>query len=240
MDAKPSAPSPVLSHPLNLILIGSAVVSAALTMSPLPLAVGVAAELVWWVYGTRTARRQRLAATVTRVGDDEQTLVRTLSEPLRRRYLELGMVRRDLRRLADANPGLEDVGIERELAKVDELLAGWLRLAAHTAHQRAIVDGTDLVALEAAAAKDPERSDRLDAARAALAAVEASEAELLRVEDALVGLRDRVMSLPSADSLAEPLDALLEGMNAAERSSRALAALEPGGRARWMSGQPQA
>ncbi|MEO1234652.1 MAG: hypothetical protein AAFZ18_37755 [Myxococcota bacterium] len=162
------------------------------------------------------------------VDADEQAQVRSLSEHWRRRFLELDTVRSDIRRLAEANPALKSVGIDRELDKVNQVLEGWLRLAAHASHTRTIVDETNLERLRAEVEEgSSERQARLLEAEAALDAVESAEAQLGRVEDSLRSLRDRVVSMASPGSLDEALEELLRGMGAAERAARDLNALEP-------------
>lgn len=230
-----SAPQqPILSHPLNLLLITSAAVAAAWTVDWRPLVVGAVAEVIWWIVGPVMNRRRSIAARRVRVDDAEQAQLRSLDEALRRRFLELDRVRADVRRLAGGNPALEAVGLERELEKVDALVDGWLRLAAGVVHMRAVIDETDLERLEAERdeAEGParERLDlRLEAARAAQSRLAASEAELERVETELAGLRDRVLSLSSPSGLGEQVDELLGGVDAAERAVRELHALEEGG-----------
>lgn len=229
--------SPILSHPLNLILVASAAVSALWTGDVRPLVVGAVAELVWLVSGPFLERRQRRAARRIEVDDAEQDRVRALSEPLRRRFLELDVLRSDIQRLAGANPSLESVGIERELRKVDELVKGWLRLAVSVSHMTAILEGEDLTAVERQLAGGQASGTLSESARAALesrlreghaarSALEASEAELVEVEAVLATVRDRVMSVSSPASLSQPLDALLGGLSAAERAIRDLEALE--------------
>ena len=214
-------PAPIFSHPLNLLLLASAALSAAWAGDWRPLAVAAGAELVWAVIGPRFERSRQRAARRTTVDADEQVLLRTLSERWRRRYLELDTVRSDIRQLAEANPALEGTGIDRELAKVDRILGGWLHSAARTSHTRVIVQGTDLEALRASAS-----GARLEEAEMARASVEAAEAELERVAGELQKLRDRIVALGSVSSLDAGLDELVRGVAAAERAAGELAELE--------------
>lgn len=231
------ARAPIFSHPLNLLLLSSSAISAAWTADWRPLAVGVVAELIWLVVGRRLEGRQRDAARRAMVDDAEQSQLRSLAEPERRRFLELDTIRSDIRRLAEANPALESVGIERELAKVDSLISGWLRLAAGVAHMRAAVRDNDVEALTQAAERATEADAeaaraRVEEAREAADAVNQSEAELDRVEAALRTVRDRIVSLSSSGAIGETLDELMVGVDAAERSVRDLEGLERSRRGR--------
>lgn len=227
-----------LSHPLNLLLLASAGISAVWVQDARPLLVGAMAEGVWLVLGPWLRRRERAAARRMQVDDGEQVQVRALTEPLRRRFLDLGRIRGDIRRLAEANADLEKVGIERELSKVDALVSGWLRLAVRTAQMQSVVEENAIEDLEAelgANVTDSRRStaqSRLAEARLARTSLAESEQELFRVEEALRMVRDRVVSVATPDSLAEPLDALLDGVDAAERAVRALQRLESVGASR--------
>lgn len=221
------ARAPIFSHPLNLLLLMSGALSAAWTLDWRPLAVAVGAELVWAVLGRRLESRRSQAARRMTVDADEQAQVRSLSEHWRRRFLELDTLRSDIRRLAEANPALESVGIDGDLRKVDRIVEGWLRLASSASHTRAIVDETDLDALRhEVESEGSARAGRLAEAEAALHAVESSEAQLARVEDSLRSLRDRVVSMASPSSLDDALEELLRGVGAAERAVADLTALE--------------
>lgn len=221
----------VFLHPLNALLLLSGAASAAWTLDWRPLLVVGVAEVVWAAVVLRSSPTAPPPST-TQVDEAEQAKLRTLNETLRRRFLVLDAVRRDIRRLGGENQILQDVGIERELAKVDKLLEGWLRLAARLSSSQAIAEDTDLERLVAAyeSAASAERraalGRRITEARAARASNDAAEEELQRVDDALHTVRDRMASLTTQASLAEPLDALLEGMGAAEGAARSLGDLE--------------
>lgn len=193
-----------LAHPLNLLLLISGAVSAAWVGDWRPLAVAAAAEVVWLVVDGFTQSRARRARRVAAVDASEQTVVRKLDEGTRRRFLELDRLRTHLRRLAGANPALRDADVDRELAKVDGLVAGWLRIAAARADHLALLgdDG------EASVAPMTE--------------------ELDRVEAALFSVRDSVASLARPEDLSERLDALRQGMTAVEATVREVRDLDAG------------
>lgn len=203
----------ILAHPLNLLLIGSGALSATWVGDWRPLVVVAAAELLWLVGGPIAARRRRKAALEHQDHESQQSLVRKLDENGRRRFLELDRVRLDVRRLAEANPTLTAVGVERELARVDELVDGWLRMAARAAEHRAILDERD----------GPRGGDF-----EAMEAVARMEAELEEVERALLSVRDDVLEMSAPEPLAARLDALGQGMRAVERSAAAVRALDRG------------
>lgn len=212
-----SASVPSFTHPLHLLLLGSAAASAAWTQDLRPLVVGLAAEGLWIVIRPLLIRSNRRARRMP-VDGTEQSQLRALPDPLRRRFLQLDQLRTDIRRLAGANEALTMAGIDRELDQVDQLVSGWLRLAVMAARMRAI---------------SPElwRTDELedeDEARAR-AAIENTEAELDAIEAALEGVKNRVVTASSPDGVSGQLDGLLAGVTAAERTVSALKAVESGG-----------
>lgn len=196
----------VLSHPLNLLLLGSGALSAVWVADWRPLAVVFVAELLWLVGAPIANRRRRPERMTSEIG--HRALLRKLDEDMRRRYLELTRLGQDLRRLADANPSLTAVGLELELDRVDGLVSAWLQTAAVTSERRAILDS----------ASSPSDDATL--------AVEHSERELRAVEDALETARDEVMTMSTPESLRSRIDGLKMGVEAAERTLRSVRELE--------------
>ena len=226
--------SPVLFHPLNLLMLTSTAISGAWTMDIRPVLVGVAAEGVWLIVGSVLEARRRRNMRTARghpVDEQEQAQVRELSEDLRRRFLELDRVRADIHRLADTQPLLEDVGLSQEMKKIDTLVADWLRLGVRLTHREAIASANDINALQKALNEASEEDarvtafERLEAAQAAQAAVETSDAELRKVEEVLRTVRDRV-ALVSTSSLARPISELTFGVDSAIRAIRDVEELE--------------
>ncbi len=248
----PSLVGLALSHPLNLLLLGTAGLSAALTGSWLPLAVGAGAELIWLAVGSRTGgfkdyveHRQRAALAAGRTRGQQAKLAE-VSEEDRRRFLALDTLRSDIRRLVEGSDSLEKDLLAPELAKVDRLVDAFLDLAARAATYAAFDADSDLDALEAEArrqevvvdkATDPDdkalaRSNlelmqaRLQRAADVRRLLKTSRGQLNLVENTLELMRDQVASLQSPAALSGQLDDLVRSVEAIEASAKETRALE--------------
>jgi len=239
-------------HPLNIILLGAAGVSAALTGSWIPLAVGAGAEVLWLAVGSRLGgfadyveHRQRAALAAKSTGG-EQAKLSKVGEEDRRRFLALDGLRGDIRRLVQDSDALEQGMLEPELKKVDRLVEAFLELAARAATYAAFVEDSDLNTLEAEArrqeavverTKDPEdkqlaaqnlelMQSRLQHAAEVRRLLKAARGQMNLVENTLELMRDQVASLQSPAQLSEQLDDLVRSVEAIEASAKETRALE--------------
>lgn len=248
MASSRSAFAAALTHPLNALMLGSGVLSAATSGSALPLAITGVAELIWLFGLSRTdTQRRRLALeqgqrAAREVQRGAQRDLRGLSEDERRRFLELELVRKDVHRLAEGNDQLSAELLVPELAKVDHLGQEYLRLLRTVSEQRRLErDGAlDKLVSEAAAARaeaEDAPTDRNLADRAELLEARAErraqlsqqraagEAQLDEVETGLRMLRDQVASMSAPTELSGQLDSLVGGVEAVARTSQELASM---------------
>jgi hypothetical protein len=247
----PSALGLALGHPLNLLLLGAAGVSAVLTGSWLPLAVGAGAELLWLAVGRRLGRgaayfeyvqRQHQLAERSR---GTQARLSQLSEADRRRYLELDRLAQDIQGLVAEAGEVEREMLAPELEKVRRLVEAFLELAARAARYEAFVGESDVDALEAEARRQEALVARAQGDDKALAVsnLEVLQARLQRglevrgllksargqlnlVENTLRLLRDQVASMDDPGHIAGQLDELVQSVEAIEASAKETRALE--------------
>ncbi|MBX2810871.1 MAG: hypothetical protein KTR25_03645 [Myxococcales bacterium] len=233
---------PVFFHPLNLLLLLSAVVTSAWTVDIRALVVGAVVEAIWLSYGPSWSDRL-VQGEAYPVDDQEQVYVRSLTEPLRERFLGLDHLRHEIRQVVLAEPLAASVGLDKELEKLDGLVTAWLQLAVRWSRQRQLearrrsvgigpsgsledrtsprssVDPTERQSDKGLAADGTESSD-----------VEARVVphELQRVEEALGTIRDTVhaWSQPDAAVLSQSLSELCAGIGAAGRTLRDVQALD--------------
>lgn len=250
MAAPRSAFSAALTHPLNALMLGSGVLSAAASGSLMPLIITGVAELAWLFGLSRSASQRRLLALQRgqEAARDTQRAVqvdlRGLSEAERRRYHELELIRKDVHRLAADNSELSAELLQPELAKVDRLGVEFLQVLKTVSEQRRLEQDADTDALvseaaEARAAAEAAPADRQLADRAQLLEARAErrallsnqrsagEAQLSEVEAGLRLLRDQVASLRSPSELGHQLDALSRSVGAVERAVQETEALRP-------------
>jgi hypothetical protein len=124
----------------NYILLGSSALFSIATQSWLPAVVGAGAEVLWMVLGVDTRRFRRWVAS-QEAKEEQQRLIHeraALASALEDRYVEryqaLREMAAEIRKLAEENQGLETALIQDEMAKLDQLLDSFLKMA--TAHQR--------------------------------------------------------------------------------------------------------
>jgi cell pole-organizing protein PopZ len=124
----------------NYILLGSSALLSATTGSWLPAVMGAGAEVLWMVLGvdTKFFRRwvsaQEAKENQQRLAAERAALIANLDEHYLARYQELGDMAAEIRKLAAENQGLETALIQDEMAKLEQLLDSFLKMA--TAHQR--------------------------------------------------------------------------------------------------------
>jgi hypothetical protein len=124
----------------NYILLGSTALFTAATGSVLPAVVGVGAEVLWMVLGVDTKVFRRWVAAQdakeeqARLAKERTELIYNLEDRYVERYDALRGMAAEIRKLAAENQGLETALIQDEMAKLDQLLDSFLRMA--TAHQR--------------------------------------------------------------------------------------------------------
>ena len=124
----------------NYILLGSTALFTAATGSVLPAVVGVGAEILWMTLGVDTkafrgwVSKQDAKENEQRLAKERTELIYNLADRYLNRYDALRAMVTEIRKLAAENQGLETTLIQDEMAKLDQLLDSFLRMA--TAHQR--------------------------------------------------------------------------------------------------------
>jgi hypothetical protein len=124
----------------NYILLGSSALFSAVTGSVLPAVVGAGAEILWMTLGTDTkgfrrwVAKQEAKEDQQRQTEERRALINALDDRYVERYALLRDMAAEIRKLAEENQGLETALIEDEMAKLDQLLDSFLKMA--TAHQR--------------------------------------------------------------------------------------------------------
>lgn len=252
----PSVLGLTLFHPLNVLMLAGAGVSAALTGSVVPLAVGAAVELLWLTVGARMGgagaylqhvRRQSVSASSER---EVNAALGEVTEADRRRYLELDRLRGDIRRLVQSAGTIEKDMLQPEVVKVDRLVDSFVDLAARAARYEAFLAETDLNELEEQVrlqeklvdkAPDPEAkrlaADNLEVMQARLqrgaevgSLAQRARGQLNLVENTLRLLRDQIASLDDPSQVSGQLDELVRSVEAIEASAKETRRLEVGRR----------
>ncbi|MEQ9501984.1 MAG: hypothetical protein RIT81_34245 [Deltaproteobacteria bacterium] len=249
--AAPSRLSTALTHPLNVMMLAGAGVTAFLTGTWIPLAVAGATELLWLTVGAALPgpRRYHAALIADAASEaravDTQTQLSKVSEDDRRRYLEVDRMRKDVHRLTGENPSLSMSMMQGELSKVDHLVESFVRIASEAARLDAFLDGTDLDALEAEVRRQRavvEKTSDDDARRTAadnLALMEArlervaemrrrvrhARGQLQLVENTMALIRDQVATMDSPEEISGRLDDLVDSVDAIEASAKETEAL---------------
>jgi len=129
-----------LFNQYNYILLGSTALFTATTGSWLPAVLGAGAEILWLVLGadTRAFRnwvaKQESAEAQQRLREEISNLLRGLDDHYRQRFEVLMNLNAEIQGLARENKGFETALIADEMAKLEQLLYSFLRMA--TGHQR--------------------------------------------------------------------------------------------------------
>jgi hypothetical protein len=124
----------------NYILLGSSAAFSAATGSWLPAVVGAGAEILWMTLGVDTKGFRRWVAKQEAKEDQQRRasertqLLNGLEDRYAERYANLRDMAGEIRKLAEENQGLETALIQDEMAKLDQLLDSFLKMA--TSHQR--------------------------------------------------------------------------------------------------------
>jgi hypothetical protein len=144
MDEKPSKPGSVFKRAFfnqyNYIFLGGAGLLTAATGSFLPALIGVGAEVLWLVLGADSApfrrwvqlqegkeAKQKMLAEVAE-------LAKSLDGEYQERFEALRKMADEIQELARENQGLETSLLQKEMAKLGQLLHSFLRMSAN--HQR--------------------------------------------------------------------------------------------------------
>jgi hypothetical protein len=145
METKP-APKPrsvfarALLNQYNFIFLGGASLFSLATGSWLPAIVGAGAEVLWAVLGAdsqafrRWAELQEAKEEKQRLRAQAAQLVQTLDREYVARFQSLREQADEIQTLARENQGFETSLLQSEMAKLDELLGAFLKMAAN--HQR--------------------------------------------------------------------------------------------------------
>jgi hypothetical protein len=144
METKPLKRRSVLARALinqyNFIFLGGAGLFSLTTGSWLPALVGAGAEVLWAVLGAdsqafrRWAERQETKEEKQRLAAQAAQMLATLEDDYVERFGALRALVADINALAKDNEGFETALLQTEMAKLDELLASFLKMAA--SHQR--------------------------------------------------------------------------------------------------------
>ena len=222
----------------NYILLGSTALFSLASGSVLPAVVGVGAEILWMVLGVDTVAFRRWVAaqdakeTQARLAKERTELIYNLEDRYVQRYDALRSLVTEIRKLAAENEGLETALIQDEMAKLDQLLDSFLRMA--TAHQRlgdylAQNPGTD-VESEIAADQRRLRQETDPRVQASLkqaislaqkrlakheqidSAWKALSVQIDTLEKSFDYLKSHILGIGSRDELAAALDDLVSGV----------------------------
>ena len=211
----------MVTHPLNILLLVTAGLSAMLTGSWVPLAVGGAAELLWLVWGGRfTVKASRIGPTAplrdTAQLRDQQVRLSRVSEALRRRFLALDLKKTEIRRLVGHREGLATELVAPELDKVDGLADRFLDLAVRATELGRIVEEQDVGQGEIRA----EAEEPLEETAAVQREHRAAMAGLERIERGVASIRNRVATLGSPEELERDIDEVFRTLDVATRAVR--------------------
>jgi hypothetical protein len=222
----------------NYILLGSAAVYSLATQSFLPMIVGLGAETLWLVLGAdsaafrRWADRQEEKEERQRLDREMAGLLARLHERYTERFLALRRMVEEVGRLANENKGLETMLLRDEMAKLDQLLLSFLRMATMNQRLQTFLDenlGSDIERdiARAQRALRSEQDPRVQASyKQALAlaqkrlkqhdqienAYKAIAVQMDTLEKALAYLKTHIMGIGSRDELAKELDSLVLGV----------------------------
>ena len=224
-DAPANPRSLALRHPLNAWMLVALGLSAVLTGSMWPVAIGAVAQIGWALFGPRLDSIRFHAELLTRDQRErgrlsgEQHLLRQASDADRREFLALDQVRRDIRRLVEGHDNVSLEMMSGELHKVDRLLNAFLRAAATTnAQARILADSTASgTSSHPSAVPTAERT----AQQAALEAqVQAARQEMGRVGEQLRLVRDQVATMRQPEDLSASLNDLVSTVEVVEAVGR--------------------
>ena len=222
----------------NYILLGSAAVYSLATQSFLPIIVGLGAETLWLVLGSdsaafrRWADRQDEKEERQRLDREMAGLLARLEERFTDRFLALRRMVEEVGRLANENKGLETMLIRDEMAKLDQLLLSFLRMATMNQRLQKFLEenlGSDIERdiARAQRALRSEEDPRVQASyKQALAlaqkrlkqhdqienAYKAIAVQMDTLEKALAYLKSHIMGIGTRDELAKELDSLVLGV----------------------------
>jgi hypothetical protein len=144
MEEKPTKPGSVLKRALfnqyNYIWLGATGLFSMATGSFLPALVGLGAEVLWLVLGADSAPFRRWVAiqegkeAKQRMLAEVAQLASTLDGEYGERFQNLRKLADEIHELARENQGFETSLLQREMAKLGQLLHSFLKMAAN--HQR--------------------------------------------------------------------------------------------------------
>jgi hypothetical protein len=222
----------------NYILLGSSAVYALATQSVLPLIVGLGAETLWLVLGAdsaafrRWADRQDAKEARQQLDKEMAALLARLRDDHADRFIALRKTVSEVGQLANENKGLETMLLRDEMAKLDQLLLSFLRMATMNQRLHKFLDenlGSDIERdiARAQRALRSEQDPRVQASyKQALAlaqkrlkqhdqienAYKALAVQMDTLEKALGYLKSHIMGIGSRDELAKELDGLVLGV----------------------------
>jgi len=129
-----------LFNQYNYILLGSTALFSATTGSWLPAVIGAGVEILWLVLGADTkafrhwVAKQESAEAKQQLRAEISSLLRGLDQHYTERFEVLMQLNAEVQALARENKGLETALIADEMAKLEQLLHSFLKMA--TGHQR--------------------------------------------------------------------------------------------------------
>ena len=129
-----------LFNQYNYILLGSTALFSATTGSWLPAVIGAGVEILWLVLGADTkafrhwVAKQESAEAKQQLRAEISSLLRGLDQHYTERFEVLMQLNAEVQALARENKGLETALIADEMAKLEQLLHSFLKMA--SGHQR--------------------------------------------------------------------------------------------------------
>ena len=147
-----------LFNQYNYILLGSTALFSVTTGSWLPAVIGAGVEILWLVLGADTkafrhwVAKQESAEAKQQLRAEISALLRGLDEHYTERFEVLMQLNAEVQALARENKGLETALIADEMAKLEQLLHSFLKMAsghqrlAHYMREHSVADVEDEIA----------------------------------------------------------------------------------------------
>jgi len=242
-EQPPPKPGSVLKRAFfnqyNFIMLGASGLMAAATGSFLPALIGVGAEVLWLVLGADSGPFRRWVAlqegkeAKQRMLAEVAQLAAGLDDEYQARFETLRKLADEIQELARENQGFETSLLQREMAKLGQLLHSFLKMAANHQRLQRYLSQNPVAEVERDIARSQralkqETDPRVQASlKQALALaqkrlkqhqqVEGSwkslSVQMDTLEKAFDYLKSHILGIGSGDELAEELDNLVSGVS---------------------------